>query len=206
MADPDPERAVREAAVRARLDAGDAAGAATATIELYGAELVSFLHAVARDEDLAAEAYAMWCEDLWKGLAGFRWTSSLRTWVYALARNALYRLRRAPRRRERGHLPLDLAKDAYDRAQQIRTATVQFLRTEVKDEVRRLREALEPEDHELLILRIDRKMSWREVAQAMPGAADEPLDRRAAVLRKRFERAKALLRALAAERGLLTPD
>ena len=75
MADADPDRSAREAAVRALLTAGDAGAAATATIELYGAELVSFLHAVARDEDLAAEAYASWCEDLWKGLPGFRWTS-----------------------------------------------------------------------------------------------------------------------------------
>lgn len=201
-----PDRSVREAQVRDLVAAGDLPRAATVAIELYGGEIASFLHAIARDDDLAAEAYATTCEDLWKGLPGFRWGASLRTWLYALARNALYRLRRAPRRRERGHVPLDLAKDVFDRAEQIRSATVEFLRTEFKDEVRRLRDALDPDDHELLILRIDRKMSWREVAQAMPGDADEPVDRRAAVLRKRFERAKTLLRSLAAERGLLVGE
>lgn len=202
MTEPDPARAEREAAVRARVEAGDLHGAATAAIELYGGELASFLHAIARDDDLAADAYATWCEDLWKGLPAFRWQASLRTWSYAIARNALYRLKRGPRR-PRGHIPLDDVREVLDRAEQIRTETVQFLRTEVKDEVRRLRDALDPEDHELLILRIDRKMSWREVAQAMPGDDDEPVDRRAAVLRKRFERAKTLLRTLATERGII---
>ena len=167
------DRTAAEAQVRALLEAGERQRAATVAIELYGGELASFLHAVARDDDLAAEAYAVACEDLWKGLPGFRWGSSLRTWMYAIARNALYRLRRAPRRRERGHVPLDLAPQVFERAEQIRTGTVEFLRTEVKDEVRRLRDALDPDDHELLILRVDRKLSWREIAQAMPGEADE---------------------------------
>ncbi len=200
------DRTAAEAQVRALLEAGERQRAATVAIELYGGELASFLHAVARDDDLAAEAYAVACEDLWKGLPGFRWGSSLRTWMYAIARNALYRLRRAPRRRERGHVPLDLAPQVFERAEQIRTGTVEFLRTEVKDEVRRLRDALDPDDHELLILRVDRKLSWREIAQAMPGEADESVDRRAAVLRKRFERAKTLLRTLAAQRGILGPE
>jgi RNA polymerase sigma-70 factor (ECF subfamily) len=197
------DRTAHEAPVRDLVAAGDLTRAATAAIELYGGELASFLHAFARDEDLATEAYAVTCEDLWRGLPGFRWGSSLRTWLYALARNALFRLRRAPRRRERAYVPLDLAKEVFDRAEQIRTGTVEFMRTEVKDEVRRLREALDPDDHELLILRIDRKMSWREVAQAMPGDGEESVDRRAAVLRKRFERAKTMLRTLAAERGII---
>ncbi|MBL8622022.1 MAG: sigma-70 family RNA polymerase sigma factor [Myxococcales bacterium] len=197
------DRTAHEAPVRDLVAAGDLTRAATAAIELYGGEIASFLHAIARDEDLATEAYAVTCEDLWRGLPGFRWGSSLRTWLYALARNALFRLRRAPRRRERAYVPLDLAKEVFDRAEQIRTGTVEFMRTEVKDEVRRLREALDPDDHELLILRIDRKMSWREVAQAMPGDGEESVDRRAAVLRKRFERAKTLLRTLAAERGII---
>ncbi len=203
MSDDEVSRDLREEPVRVRAQQGDLAGAATAAIDLYGGEVCGFLHAVARDDDLAAEAFAGFCEDLWRGLAGFRWEASLRTWSYALARNSLHRLRRDPRRRARNNIALDDAREVIERAEQIRTATVQFMRTEVKDELRRLRDALDPDDHAILVLRIDRKMSWRDVARALPGDTDESVDRRAATLRKRFERAKTLLRSLATERGLL---
>lgn len=206
MADDEVSRDLREEAIRARAVGGDLGGAATAAIDLYGGEVCGFLHAVARDDDLATEAFAGFCEDLWRGLPGFRWEASLRTWSYALARNALHRLRRDPRRRPRNNVALDDAREVLERAEQIRTATVQFMRTEIKDELRRLRDALDPDDHEILVLRIDRKMSWRDVARAIPGDPDESVDRRAAALRKRFERAKTLLRTLAAERGLLAGE
>jgi RNA polymerase sigma-70 factor (ECF subfamily) len=203
MSDDEVSRDLREEPIRARAQQGDLRGAATAAIDLYGGEVCGFLHAVARDDDLAAEAFAGFCEDLWRGLGGFRWEASLRTWSYALARNALHRLRRDPRRRPRNNIALEDNREVLERAEQIRTATVQFMRTEVKDELRRLRDALDPDDHALLVLRIDRKMSWRDVARALPGDTEESVDRRAATLRKRFERAKTLLRTLATERGLL---
>ena len=207
MADADERdlaRAAREREIRARLEAGGARDAAAAAIELYGGEVLGFLHAVARDEDLASEAFSAFSEDLLRGLPGFRWDASLRTWAYALARNALHRLRRDPRRRARNNVPLsNPGADISAIVDQVRTATLPFLRTSVKDELRRLREALDPDDHALLVLRIDRKMSWRDIARALPGEETEEVDRRAATLRKRFERAKTLLRTLAAERGLL---
>ncbi|HVK73929.1 MAG TPA: hypothetical protein VM734_11450 [Kofleriaceae bacterium] len=203
---PDDARAVREREIRDLARAGDLQGAATAALEQYGAEIFGFLHALARDDDLAAEAFSGFSEDLWKGLPGFRWDASLRTWSYALARNALHRLRRDPRRRPRHNVPLSAASKAEQLAEQLRTQTLPFLKTEVKDEVRRLREALDPDDHALLVLRIDRKLSWRDIARAMPGDDTTDLDRRAATLRKRFERAKTMLRELASKRGLLPTD
>jgi RNA polymerase sigma-70 factor (ECF subfamily) len=77
--------------------------------------------------------------------------------------------------------------------------------------MRALREKLEPDDQMLLILRVDRQMEWRDLALVMseeadPSAArpdDDVLDREAARLRKRFERAKSELKRLAKESGLL---
>lgn len=197
----DDDRRAREAPVRAAAAAGDRRAAAAAAVELYGAEIGGYLHAIARDDDLAAEAFAMFCEDLCKGLPSFRWESSLRTWAYTLARHALYRLKRTPAARRQ--IPLDAAREVFERAEQLRTATVQFLRTEVKDGLRQLRDELDPEDHELLILRVDRKLSWRDIAIAIGADDDRSADQRAAALRKRFERLKAALRAMAAERGLM---
>jgi RNA polymerase sigma-70 factor (ECF subfamily) len=203
----DAARAAREREIRAKLESGGARDAAAAAIELYGGEVLGFLHAVARDEDLASEAFSAFSEDLLRGLPGFRWDASLRTWAYALARNALHRLRRDPRRRARNNVPLsNPGADISAIVEQVRTATLPFLRTSVKDELRRLREALDPDDHALLVLRIDRKMSWRDIARALPGEETEEVDRRAATLRKRFERAKTMLRELATARGIIPSD
>jgi hypothetical protein len=65
-----------------------------------------------------------------------------------------------------------------------------------------LRNTLDPDDQVLLVLRVDRELAWREIAIVMLGdqAADEDVTRKAATLRKQFERVKLQLRGLAAER------
>jgi RNA polymerase sigma-70 factor, ECF subfamily len=201
------ERAAREQVVRDHVTAGNARDGASLAIELYGGEVLGFLHAVARDDDLAHEAFSVFSEDLLRGLPAFRWDASLRTWCYALARNALHRLRRDPRRRARNNVSLSNQGAAISAiVEQVRTATMPFLKTEIKDELRRLRDALDPDDHALLVLRIDRKMSWKDIARALPGDDGQELDRRAATLRKRFERAKTMLREMATSRGLISTD
>lgn len=200
-------RAAREQVVRDGVTAGKVRDAASQAIELYGGEVLGFLHAVAHDDDLANEAFSVFSEDLLRGLPAFRWDASLRTWCYALARNALHRLRRDPRRRARNNVSLsNQGADISAIVEQVRTATMPFLKTEIKDELRRLREALDPDDHALLVLRIDRKMSWKDIARALPGDDGQDVDRRAATLRKRFERAKTMLREMATQRGLLSVD
>ena len=201
------ERARAEAEIRGRVTAGRGDDATTATLELYGAEVYGFLHALARDEDLASEVVSRSSEDVWKGHGTFRWDASLRTWVYALARNALHRLRRDPRRRADRNLALSETSAVLRLVDRVRTQTVPFLRTEVKDELRALRDALDPDDHALLVLRLDRRMAWKDIARALAEETDDSsaveIERRAGALRKRFERAKDQLRTLATERGLL---
>jgi RNA polymerase sigma-70 factor (ECF subfamily) len=202
------DRARAEQAVRDRHDAGELDRATTLAIELYGAEVYGFLHALAREEDVAAEAFSTFTEDLWKGLGKFRWESSLRTWAYALARNALHRVRRDPARRPGRNIPLSQVGAISGMAEAIRSATSPHLRTDVKDRFAQLREELDPDDHALLILRVDRKMSWREIARAMPAepGGEQDVEKRAATLRKRFERAKSSLRELALRNGLIQKD
>ena len=161
--------------------------------------------AVSRNEDTAGEVFSMFSEDMWKGFAKFRWESSFRTWAYTLARHALHRFHRDPtRKRER--VAFSQAPEVQQLVDQVRTTTLVYLRTDVKDSVARLRERLDPEDQTLLILRIDRKMSWRDIAVVMhdddhPDAAE--VKRHAAALRKRFERLKNNLRELAREEGIV---
>jgi RNA polymerase sigma-70 factor (ECF subfamily) len=195
------DRDAAERAIRQLCEAGDHAQATTAALRAYGVELLGFLRALAGDHDLAAEAFAELGEDVWRGLPRFRWESSLRSWLYALARNALAQLRRDPRRRRERNLPLSLAPDIAAAA---RTVTIEIQRTAVKDEFRVLREQLDPEEHEILLLRLDRGMAWKDIARVIGGlGGDHDLDARAAALRKRFERAKQRLKKLAIERGLI---
>ena len=73
-----------------------------------------------------------------------------------------------------------------------------WLQTREKDRLRALREALDPDDRTLLVLRVDRDMPWSDVARVFLGdgaRGDEAsVARKAAALRKRFERVKAMLR------------
>ena len=61
---------------------------------------------------------------------------------------------------------------------------------------------LSEEERELLVLRIDRKMEWRDIAQVLYGEEDQP-GKRVAMLRKRFSRLTVKLRKRARESGLL---
>ncbi len=199
------KRDVIERDVRARIDAADIDGASSLAIASYGTELIGFLQAIARDEALAADAFAIASQQLWAHIARFRWEATLRTWFYQLGRNALHQLRRDPRRRPDRNLPLSVLTSI---AEVQRQPTAPYQKTESKNALRELRESLAPDDHELLILRLDRGMSWKDIARATAGEdeAASTLDTRAAALRKRYERLKQQLRERMVERGLLDDD
>ena len=181
--------------------------AATLAIRGYGPEILGYLAALTRNDADAAEVFSSFCENLWRGLPGFRWASSFRTWAYTLARHALSRYGRDPHRRAGRHVALSEVSEVLEIVEQVRSTTLVHLRTEVKNEFAVLRDKLEPDDRTLLVLRVDRQLSWTEIAHVMWSEAGEPdeagLKRTAAALRKRFERAKERLRRLARDANLL---
>jgi RNA polymerase sigma-70 factor (ECF subfamily) len=182
-----------ESKIRAAHDAGDLAQAATLALEGYGPEILGYLAAISSNIDDAGETFSDFSEDLWRGLPEFRWQSTFRTWAYVLARHAMHRKNRGKRR----HLPLSAAPISQIE-QQVRDKTLAHLRTEVKDRFVALRASLPPDDQTLLVLRVDRDMSWDDIALV--------LNKKAPTLRKRFERVKERLRAMAEKEGLLTPQ
>lgn len=195
-----------EAAIQASFMAGDLARAAHLTFERYGPEVLTFLRLRLRSEDNAEEVFAMFAEDLWSGLSGFEFRCSMRCWVYILARNAANRFASAPQRRVQRRLPLSEHPSALACEPTTRTRTGVHRQTESKQRVRALRERLAHEDQMLLVLHVDRGLPFRELALVMSGdgaLSDDALVREAARLRKRFERIKAELRAMAIEAGLL---
>ncbi len=190
------ELGVSEAIRRGRF-----AEAASLGLRGYGPEILGFLVAVGPSN--AEDAFSQFCEDLWRGLPGFRAQSSFRTWAYTLARHAAERVRRDPYARRRAALS-DLGPISA-LAEQLRSTTATFLSTQVRDGVARIREELADEDRELLVLRIDRQMSYAEIARVLSGeaASEAEVSKRAAALRKRFERLKLEIRARAEREGLL---
>jgi RNA polymerase sigma-70 factor (ECF subfamily) len=183
-----------EARIRERLHAGDRDAAVTLAIRGYGPEILGFLTTTLRNGDVAADVFSQLCEDVWNGIGGFRGESSLRTWAYVLARHAAERHRRDPYRRRA--VPLSAHPSLSALEAEVRQSTATHQKSEVREAASRLRQELSEDDQTLLVLRIDRRLPWDDVARvfAGPGAATAEVKRHAAALRKRFERLKAELR------------
>jgi RNA polymerase sigma-70 factor, ECF subfamily len=204
------DRDALESRIRAHHDAGDKKRAATMLLEGYGREVLGFLIARLRDRDAASEVFSQFTEDLWKGLDGFRWQCTARVWAYTLARHAASRYISDAHKRRARNVPLSRAGPLSQLAQKIRTSTLAAARSESRSRVARLRENLPVEDQTLLILRVNRKLDWKEIAQVMSckgeAVSDAALDKEAARLRKRYQLAKDRLRRMAEEQGLVPPD
>jgi RNA polymerase sigma-70 factor (ECF subfamily) len=183
------------------LDGGDLRGAATIVIRDYGPQILGYLVAVVKDRDDADEAFGRFCEEMWKGLGGFRRECAALTWAYRVAWSCALRIgrdgyKRLGRRLQTGELSTLVA--------QARSSIAPHLKESSKDWLRRTRETLSPEEQTLLILRVDRTMKWRDIAQVMAAGAQTSGDSPDEVaLRKRFDRLKRKLEAAARAEGLL---
>lgn len=186
-----------EARVQALLAERQFGEAASATLRQLGPQVLSYLAGILRSEADAHEVFSQFAEDLWKGLPGFRGESSLRGWAYRIAWHASARYVRDPYRQRGRRLE---TTEASRIAEEVRSALApeQSWRSQ---RVAQLRDALEPEEKALLILRVDRCLSWREVAVAMTEEGKDPPSEVA--LRKRFERLKEKLGRAAKEQGLI---
>lgn len=186
-----------EARIGDRLDAGDLGAAATEALRGYGPQVLGYLNAVLRNEDDARDVFSQFAEDLWRGLPDFRRECAVRTWAFRLAWHAASRFARDPYRR-RGR-PI-LSDEASRIAEEVRSTMSTYAPGGRADKLARLRETLDPVEQTLLILRVDKGMSWEEVSDVLRA---DGTDTTPAALRKRFERLKEKLARLAREQGLL---
>ncbi|MEY4510036.1 MAG: hypothetical protein RLZZ450_2158 [Pseudomonadota bacterium] len=201
---PKPTSAELEDQVRAAVANTDYALAATRALECLGSDISRFLRARLHNLSQAEEAYLQFSEDLWVGLPAFRWESSLRVWMFVLARNAATRVIRNKKR----EVELQTGRGDYPEFRaQVRTTTALYMRTQIKDRMREIRQRLDEDEQTLLILRVDRKLEWRELAVVMnevsSEASESDVQRAAARLRTRFQTAKKRLRALAEAEGIM---
>jgi RNA polymerase sigma-70 factor (ECF subfamily) len=202
------DREELEREIRKHFDAGDKERAATVLLKGYGREVLGFLIARLRDRDAAADVFSLFTEDLWKGFDGFRWDCSARVWSYALARHAASRYIGDAQKRRKRYVALSRAGPLSAIEQKIRTATLRAARTEARSGIERLRESLPVEEQTLIMLRVNRKLDWKEIALIMTGDAagspDATLEKEAVRLRKRYQLVKDKLRRMALEQGLIS--
>ncbi len=178
------------------LAGANARGAAEAAIRGYGPEILGYLTRVLRSSDDAADAFSFWAEDVWKGVGTFQGRSTVRVWAYRVACNSAARVAREGWKKRRQRIRTTMASRI---AADVRSSTGVSLDREASA-MDRLRDSLSNEERELLVLRVDRRLSWREVAEVLAeegGAVDD------ISVRKRFERLKTKLGKMAKEKGLL---
>ena len=185
-----------ETRVRALVEKGDIRAAATDAIRELGPEVLGYLRSTLRDEDTAGDAFSEFAENLWKGLATFRWTSSLRTWAFRIATNAAADVRGEAWRR---HGRRFATGEASGLAEELRTKTVVKVERQ-RQSLDQLREALSVEERSLLALRLDRGLSWAEIAEVLSAEGKKV---QVDALMKRFERLKEKLAVRARELGLV---
>ncbi len=182
--------------LRALIDRGAIDDATTLAIETYGRELVGWLTSILGEAD-AHDAFSILGEELWRSLPGFDGRCSLRTWCYMLARAAYSRVRARPARAR--ELLVSEIPSVVQAVSHVWSTTRRGAAHE-HDVYAKIRDELDDEDRTLLVLRVDKDLPWRDIAIVLLGAAagDDDVTRKAATLRKQFERVKLRLKELAA--------
>jgi RNA polymerase sigma-70 factor, ECF subfamily len=189
-------REALEARVRELVAAGDVRAATTEAMRRLGPEILQYVRSLLRDEDAAGDAFSEFAENLWKGLATFRWNASLRTWAYRIATNAVADVRSEAWRR---HGRRFATGEATNMAEELRTKTVVKVERQ-RQTLDALREGLSMDERSLLSLRLDRGLSWAEISEILSAEGKTvAVD----ALMKRFERLKERLATRARELGLV---
>jgi RNA polymerase sigma-70 factor, ECF subfamily len=198
---PDP----RDGELCALVARGELERATEQTLRAYGAELIGWLCSILRNDAEAHDAFSWMAYELWRSLPRFGGRCSLRTWCYMLARHAAGRVRS-----QAHHAHEELVSQLPSL---VHTVAHLWNTTQRSDQRRQhvyaeLRASLDEEDQTLLVLRVDRDLAWRDIAQVLLGedAAADDVTRKASTLRKQFERIKRQLRELAARKRADEPS
>lgn len=188
----DREPADLEGTVKALLAHGNVAEAVTLVIRECGDGVRGDLRGMLKDEDDVKDAFSEWSQRVLRGLPGFEFRCSLRTWCARLAVNVSLNFRedawhRKVRRFESGEAS-GLAQSTHGSSNRRRIL------------LRELRKELDLRERTLLYLRADLELPWNQIAEVLTRQGD-PVD--AGTVSKRFERLKAKIARLARRRHLV---
>lgn len=187
-----------EAELQVLLEADQIDHAVERAIRAYGPELIAWLSSMFSNEADAYDAFSWMSEELWRSLKRFDGRCSIRTWCYMLARHAAFHIRSQRKRREvpLSHIPSVLGAVTHV------WNTTRRREEHARSIYAELRRQLDEDDQTLLVLRVDRNLAWRDIAIVLLGedADADAVTRKAATLRKQYERVKERLRKLATQR------
>ncbi|MCU0685858.1 MAG: sigma-70 family RNA polymerase sigma factor [Polyangiaceae bacterium] len=190
--------------VRHLLEAGDAPRAITLALRQLGPEVFGFIAGVLGRDANADEVFAITSERLWRSLPTFAWRCPLRAWAYIIARNEIARFRSNERRHAIRRVPISELEDVIAA---ITTQAHTQRSVARRERLATFRDELPVDDRALLILRVDRQLSWDDIALAFVDepatCSDDERKREAARLRKRFQLVKERLAKRARAEGLL---
>lgn len=196
------ETAIREALLR-----GDLEAVVQLAFDAHGPALAAFVRSRVPAGTDAEEVMAEVAAALWGALPTLQLHTSMRGYLFQMARHSVHRHLDREVRRGRLGVPLDELPSGFLGPEAVRTDTPAYLKTANKDLLAALRGSLSPEERTLLQLRIDQGLAFREIAQAMAEEGDaldeRALTREAARWRKRYQLTKDRLRTLAQDAGLL---
>lgn len=171
--------------IAALVTAGDIDRAARVAIDSFGPEVLTLLVALLGDEVSAKAVHVSFPDALRQSFATYRGECTPRTWSYLIGNH----LAQAHIRRTQVGLP---PSTTPARSEVVAAAAT-------IDGLERARAALSSDDRALLVMRVDRSMSWAEVAQVFlgPELACHPsvVAKKSAYLRKRYERLPQQLKA-----------
>ncbi len=189
----EPSHARLEQEIRSHAEAARWEDAATCALRGYGAEVLGFLHAVVPAPADADEAFSSLCEVVWVRLPEFRFESMFRTWLYGVARNLAREQRRERQRQHRRFADAAGTSAVAKIAAHVRSTTAIHLRSQTKNRLQQIRDALPADERMMLVLRLDREMAWADIARIVADGdlAERDVPRESARLRKHFERVKA---------------
>lgn len=177
--------------IRELLGARQISEATTLALRVLGPEMLGFLSGVLGDAD-GDEAFQSFSEHLWRSLDRFQGRCTMRTWAYVIARRAISKFRRGERRHLEGRVPISELQDVLEEVRKTRTTLAAD-----RQRLTKLRDELKIPDRMLLIMRVDRSLSFEEIAMAFADDPDvlstEELKRESARLRKRFQLVKRSL-------------
>lgn len=191
MSEPSGTAAVAEQEALLALEQGDRKRALTVLMESYGSALYRYCRQLTADDDLAQDVHQLTFVKAYEDLGRFARRSSLRTWLYGIARHRCLDALKEKRRRERrfelvGELPQ--RHDPADDAEAQLTA---------RDLSRALEECLgrlSPQIRAAVLLRYREDFSYPE----MSGICRQ----RPATLQARVARALPVLRRCLEEQGV----
>lgn len=178
---------------------GDWEGASALALAELGPEIFGFLTALHPPPGDARLVFEKFSERLSRRLPTFDWTCSLRTWAYKQARQTSLDFRP-------GTEPTVELEGGVSRViGQVLRATGVVHSPEVDSN----RAALTPDERVLILLRVDKKLTWDELVVVLHD--DVPPDEQAraaavATLKSQFRIAKDKLVAVAATMGIVRPN